>query len=97
MEFRILGPLEVLGDERRVAVGGDKQRALLALLLIHANQTLSSERLIDELWGEQPPASAPSLSTSGETLTIEESMTLRARSENRQDVGRHHERGWSGG
>ena len=58
MEFRILGPLEVLDDRRPVAVGGDKQRALLALLLIHANQTLSSERLIDELWGVRPPATA---------------------------------------
>ena len=58
MEFRILGPLEVLGDGRPVALGGDKQRSLLALLVIHANQTLSSERLIDELWGERPPASA---------------------------------------
>jgi len=58
MEFRILGPLEVLGDGRPIALGGGKQRALLALLLTHANQTLSSERLIDELWGEQPPASA---------------------------------------
>ena len=58
MEFRILGPLEVLGDGRPVALGGDKQRALLALLVIHANRTLSSERLIDELWAERPPASA---------------------------------------
>lgn len=49
MEFRILGPLEVLGDGRPVALGGDKQRSLLALLVIHANQTLSSARLIDEL------------------------------------------------
>jgi DNA-binding SARP family transcriptional activator len=58
MDFRILGPLEVLGDERRLTLGGDKQRALLALLLINANRTLSSERLIDELWGERPPPSA---------------------------------------
>jgi DNA-binding SARP family transcriptional activator len=58
MEFRILGPLEVLVAGRSVAVGGDKQRALLALLLIHANQALSSEKLIDELWGGRPPASA---------------------------------------
>ena len=58
MEFRILGRLEVLGDGRPVVLGGDKQRTLLALLLIHANRPLSSDRLIDELWGEQPPASA---------------------------------------
>ncbi|MGN6170481.1 MAG: BTAD domain-containing putative transcriptional regulator [Solirubrobacteraceae bacterium] len=58
MEFRILGPLEVLRHGRPIALGGDKQRALLALLLIHANRTLSSDRLIDELWGERPPATA---------------------------------------
>jgi DNA-binding winged helix-turn-helix (wHTH) protein len=58
MDFRILGPLEVLDDGRRVALGGAKQRGLLALLVIHANETLSTERLIDELWGERPPATA---------------------------------------
>ena len=42
MEFRILGPLEVLDDERRVALRGAKQKALLALLVIHANETLST-------------------------------------------------------
>ena len=41
-----------------MALGGSKQRALLALLLVHANETLSNERLIDELWGERPPATA---------------------------------------
>jgi hypothetical protein len=58
MDFRILGPLEVLDEGRAVALGGSKQRALLALLLLHANQTLSADRLIDELWGEHPPATA---------------------------------------
>jgi DNA-binding SARP family transcriptional activator len=58
MRFGILGPLEVFDDGRRVALGGDKQRALLALLLIHANETVSAERLIDELWGERPPQTA---------------------------------------
>lgn len=58
MDFRILGPLEALDEGRRVPLGGGKQRALLALLLLHANETLSSERLIDELWGEHPPATA---------------------------------------
>ena len=58
MEFRILGPLEVLDEGRVVALGGSKQRALLALLLLHANQTLTPDRLIDELWGEHPPATA---------------------------------------
>ena len=58
MDFRILGPLEVLDDGRTVPLGGTKQRALLGLLLLHPNETLSTERLIDELWGERPPSSA---------------------------------------
>ena len=58
MDFRILGPLEALDRGERVALGGSKRRAVLALLLLHANETVSSERLIDELWGEGPPATA---------------------------------------
>ena len=58
MDVRILGPLEVLEDGRAVPLGGVKQRALLGLLLLHPNETLSTDRLIDELWGERPPASA---------------------------------------
>src|SRR3954454_4334179 len=58
MEFRILGPLEVLDEGRVIVLGGSKQRALLALLLLHANETLTPDRLIDELWGEHPPATA---------------------------------------
>src|SRR4051794_13897505 len=51
MEFRILGPLEVSSGERRLALQGGAQRALLAALLLHANRPVSVERLIDELWG----------------------------------------------
>ena len=58
MDFRILGPLEVLDEGRAVALGGSKQRALLALLVVHANETLSTDRLIDELWGERAPPTA---------------------------------------
>ncbi len=58
MELRILGPLEALDGPQPVPLGGDKRRAVLAVLLLHANETLSSERLIDELWGESPPANA---------------------------------------
>src|SRR5438067_8336654 len=57
MEFRILGPLEFSEDGRPVSLGGPKQRALLALLLLNANRVVSSERLLDELWGDKPPAS----------------------------------------
>ncbi|MFL5869046.1 MAG: BTAD domain-containing putative transcriptional regulator [Thermoleophilaceae bacterium] len=58
MEFRILGPMEALEEGCEVTLGGGKQRALLAVLLLHANETLSTDRLIDELWGESPPATA---------------------------------------
>ena len=58
MDFGILGPLEVLDKDHAVALAGDRQRALLGLLLIHVNETLSTERLVDELWGDGAPASA---------------------------------------
>jgi DNA-binding SARP family transcriptional activator/ABC-type transport system substrate-binding protein len=58
VDFRILGPLEVLGAGRGVPLGGAKQRAALAMLLLHRNQTVSRDRLIEGLWGEEPPASA---------------------------------------
>ena len=58
MDFRILGPLEVLDEGHPVALGGSTQRALLAVLLLRANETLTTDRLIDELWGEHPPAGA---------------------------------------
>jgi predicted ATPase/DNA-binding SARP family transcriptional activator/Tfp pilus assembly protein PilF len=52
VEFRILGPLEVLDGDRALALGGVRQRALLALLLLHANEVVSSDRLIAALWAE---------------------------------------------
>jgi DNA-binding SARP family transcriptional activator len=55
VEFRILGPLEVVEEGRRLALGGPRQRALLAILLTRANEVVSNDRLIDELWGAQPP------------------------------------------
>jgi DNA-binding SARP family transcriptional activator len=58
MEFRILGPLEILDEGKRIALPGKKQRALLALLLVHSGETLGTDRLIDELWGERPPTTA---------------------------------------
>src|SRR5206468_4073033 len=57
MEFRILGPLEVIGDGRPVPLAGASQRALLVLLLLHANEVVSTDRLIDELWMGEPPGS----------------------------------------
>jgi len=58
MEYRILGPLEVALDGASFAAKGRKPRALLALLLLHRNETVPAERLIDDLWGEKPPATA---------------------------------------
>jgi DNA-binding SARP family transcriptional activator/energy-coupling factor transporter ATP-binding protein EcfA2 len=58
MEFRILGPLEVVVDDRSVDLGGFKQRAVLAILLLNAGRVVSSSRLINELWSDRPPETA---------------------------------------
>jgi DNA-binding SARP family transcriptional activator len=58
MEFRILGPLQVLDEGRELPLGGAKQRALLVLLLLDPNRVVSRDRLIDELWGTSPPDTA---------------------------------------
>src|SRR5207245_6867106 len=58
LNYRVLGPLEVRDGEESLPLAGAKQRALLALLLVHANHVLSRDRLIDELWGEEPPETA---------------------------------------
>jgi DNA-binding SARP family transcriptional activator/tetratricopeptide (TPR) repeat protein len=59
VEFRLLGPLEAVAAGEALPLGGPKQRALLALLLIHANEVVSVDTLIEELWGESPPRTAP--------------------------------------
>ena len=58
MEFRILGPLQVLDEGRELPLRGAKQRALLALLLLEPNRVVSRDRLIDELWHTDPPETA---------------------------------------
>jgi len=58
MEFRILGPLEVWDGGGEVSLGGPKPRALLAGLLLHPNEVVPADRLIDELWGEDSPEDA---------------------------------------
>jgi DNA-binding SARP family transcriptional activator/streptogramin lyase len=58
MRFRLLGPVELEGEHGTVPLGSAKQRALLAILLLHANEVVSQQRLVDELWGDVPPASA---------------------------------------
>lgn len=58
MEFRVLGPFEVFDEERPLELGGPKRRALLAFLLMEANRVVSVDRLIEALWGEEPPRTA---------------------------------------
>ena len=58
VEFRILGPLEVVRDGESVVLGAAQQRALLAVLVLHRGEVVSIDRLVDELWGERAPASA---------------------------------------
>ncbi len=58
VEFRVLGPLEVASGGELLALGGAKQRAVLAVLLLRAGEVVPLERLIDEVWGSDPPPSA---------------------------------------
>ncbi|MDP9284444.1 MAG: helix-turn-helix domain-containing protein, partial [Actinomycetota bacterium] len=58
MEFRILGALEVAGADGEIQLGAKKQRALLALLLLHANEVVPTGRLIDLLWNDDLPSDA---------------------------------------
>ena len=58
LRYRLLGPIEVVNDESNAVLGGPKKRGLLALLLLHANEPISTEKLIDSLWAEHPPLSA---------------------------------------
>jgi WD40 repeat protein/DNA-binding SARP family transcriptional activator len=58
MEFRLLGPVEVVRGDRPAPLGGPKQRAVLAHLLLRANDIVPTDRLIDQIWGEEPPEAA---------------------------------------
>jgi YVTN family beta-propeller protein len=58
VEFRILGPLEVSSGDELLPLGGPNQRALLAILLLRANESVRRASLIDEIWGESPPKTA---------------------------------------
>jgi DNA-binding SARP family transcriptional activator len=58
MDFRILGPLEVWEGERQIELGGPKRRAVLAYLVLHANEVVAVDRLVDQLWGEKAPRNA---------------------------------------
>src|SRR5215212_444359 len=56
--FGVLGPVMVLRDDEHCTPSAPKQRALLALLLLHPNELLTTSRIVDELWGTRPPRSA---------------------------------------
>src|SRR5918994_7681902 len=58
MDVRLLGPVEVAADGRTVPLGGPKPRAVLAMLALDPGTTVSTDRLIEGLWGEEPPATA---------------------------------------
>lgn len=58
MQFRVLGPVELAADGRRVVLSSERQRAVLAALLAHPGETLSADRLVAVVWGDRPPASA---------------------------------------
>src|SRR6516225_12047952 len=58
MYFALLGPLEANDGAGQIRFGGRKQRALLARLLLDANRTVATERLVDDLWGDEAPESA---------------------------------------
>jgi ABC-type transport system substrate-binding protein/DNA-binding SARP family transcriptional activator/streptogramin lyase len=58
VEYRVLGPLEVVEAGRRLPLGGGRQRAVLAVLLLHRRQVVSLDRLVESLWGDEPPLTA---------------------------------------
>src|SRR5262245_44563872 len=60
LEYRILGPLEAVRDGHPLPLGGRRERALLAILLVNPNEVLSTDRIFDELYGERPPPTASS-------------------------------------
>ena len=65
MDYGILGPFEVRARDQLVALRGARQRELLAVLLLHANEIVSSDRLIDDLWeGDPPPTAAKMIQNS---------------------------------
>ena len=61
VQIRVLGHLEASVDDQPVALGGAKQRAVLAMLGLEPNRTITADRLIEGLWGEEPPQSAPKM------------------------------------
>ena len=63
MDFRILGPVEALAEDQELPLGGQRPRALLAYLLLRANQVVAADRLLDQLWAEPPGGGLSALQT----------------------------------
>lgn len=63
MEFAILGPLDGRDEHRSIEVSSIKERILLAVLVVHTNEVVSTDRLIGVLWSGEPPATAPNASS----------------------------------
>src|SRR2546429_9161918 len=59
MGLRVLGPLELVVGDRSFKIGGPRERTLLAVLALKANRVASVDLLVDAVWGEDPPSSAP--------------------------------------
>jgi DNA-binding SARP family transcriptional activator len=79
MEFRLLGPLEVAEDGRPIPLGGSRARALLALLVLHRNEVLPVDRIVDELWAGEPPK------TAGQVVRVYVSQLRKALEPSRSD------------
>src|SRR5213596_974564 len=58
MEFKILGPLEVVEGDRKLPLGGAQRKALLAMLLLRANRVIGIDELVERTWGDDPPKTA---------------------------------------
>ena len=82
LQIELLGPVEARVDGRAVALGGQRPRALLAVLALKGGRVVTTERLIDELWGEDPPARAR------DSLQMHVSRLRKALSEAGADGGR---------
>ena len=83
MEFRLLGPLEVAEDGRTVSLGGSRASALFALLLLHRNEVLAIDRIVEELWPDRPPK------TGGQVVRVYVSHLRKALEPNRLRSDQH--------
>src|SRR5215203_1604514 len=88
MEFRLLGPVEAVRDHRPLPLGGAKPRALLAFLVLHANEVVSRDRLIEALWPERAPDELLLTRSGGYVLEVEPEAVDASRFERLLEVGR---------